>query len=192
VLTISIAKLKPSHQRLTGAVTGDAHGLQLKQLIARALVADRDTVILDFADIESASASYLKRLINPFFETPGAPEGLDHEVSPILTKVEHPDLKEDLEDYLAGKGRVLIHADIRHGRPKFKAFLGRLDGAAAETFKELRELKQATAAQLHERHDQDMSNQTAWNNRLVQLVDMRIARRAREGRFWIYQPTVSE
>jgi len=52
------------------------------------------------------------------------------------------------------------------------------------------ELKKTTAADMYERHQEATTNQTAWNNRLVQLVEMRIARRSREGRFWIYEPTV--
>jgi hypothetical protein len=190
VLTIRIAKLKPFSKRLTGATLGEAHAKLVRSLVPTTAAEQADAVILDFAGVESASASYLKRLINPFFASPPDPESFPQEVSPILTNVESSDLKEEIEDYLVGKGRVLIVADARQDRPKFQHLLGRLDGAAAETFEDLRELKQCTAAQLYERHREATTNQTAWNNRLVQLVDMRIAHRSREGRFWIYEPTV--
>jgi hypothetical protein len=190
VLTISIAKLKPYDARLSGATTGEAHAKQVRAHVGQHSKEEAGAVIIDFARIESASASYLKRLINPFFAPPGGPESFPFEVSPIVTNVDYPDLKEELEDYLAGKGRVLIVADVRHHRPQFQQLLGRLDGAAAKTFDALRKLKKSTAAELYARHREQTSNQTAWNNRLVQLVDMRIARRSREGRFWIYEPTV--
>jgi hypothetical protein len=190
VLTISIAKLKPSNRRLAGAAIGEEHAKQMHGIFAKQPPEKAGTVFLDFADIESASASYLKRLINPFFVPPGEPDGFPQEVFPIAVNVESPDLKEELEDYLGGKGRVLIVADPRQNEPKYRELLGRLDGAAAQTFHELRELKKATAGDLYERHAEETTNQTAWNNRLVQLVDMRIARRSREGRFWIYEPTV--
>jgi len=190
VLTISIAKLKPSSRRLNGATIGEAHALQVRSLVVQHPAEQAGAVILDFAGIESASASYLKRLFNPFFARPGGPDSFPHEVSPILTNVKSSDLKEEIEDYLGGKGRVLIIADLRHDQPKFRQLLGSLDGAAAETFEELRRLKKSTAAELYERHREETTNQSAWNNRLVQLLDMRIARRRREGRVWTYEPTV--
>jgi hypothetical protein len=147
-------------------------------------------VILDFAKVEGASASYLKRLIHPFFASPGDPECLPREIAPIVINIESPDLKEELDDFLGGKGRVLILADRNSNRPKFRQLLGRLDGAAAETFRELQAMEKSTAAELYERHREETTNQTAWNNRLAQLVEMRIARRSRVGRFWVYEPTV--
>lgn len=149
-----------------------------------------DHVILDFLGVEGASASYLKRLVHPFFAPPGAPDGLPREIAPIATNVEAADLKEELDEYLAGKGRAIVLADRISTRPRFRQLLGRLDGAAAETFRELQKLKRSTAAELYERHRQETTNQTAWNNRLAQLVEMRIARRTRVGRFWIYEPIV--
>lgn len=190
MLAICIANLSPSHPRLTGAITGEAHAQQVRKLVQKAAPAEREAVILDFTGVESASASYLKRLLNPFFLPAGEREALKQEIAPIAISINHADLHEDLEDYLNGKERVLILADIVNGRPRFNKLLGRLDGAAAETFAELRKLKQSTAAALYARHRDKTTNQTAWNNRLVQLVDMRIARRSREGRFWVYQPTV--
>jgi hypothetical protein len=109
----------------------------------------------------------------------------------VLVNADATDLVEDLEDYLAGKGRVLIVAREVDGQLHLARLLGRFDSAAAETFGELTELKEATALQLYERHRERTTNQTAWNNRLAQLVALRVARRRRDGRFWIYQPTVT-
>lgn len=189
MLTISIAKLEFSSPRLHGATIGEHHAALVRDAVA-AQQQPADSVILDFAGIESATASYLKRLINPFFAAPGSPEGFATEVSPILIGVDSPDLREEITDFLSGKGRVLIVADRDTRPPKFQQLLGRLDGAAAETFQELRTMKRTTAAELYERHREETTNQTAWNNRLAQLVEMRIARRDRAGRFWMYEPTV--
>jgi hypothetical protein len=189
VLIIRIAQLKPFGPRLHGAAIGEGHAQQVRKRVATHPVSD-DSVILDFTGVEGASASYLKRLIHPFFTGPGDPEALPREIAPILINVESTDLKEELDDYLTGKGRVLILANQSRNPPKFRQLLGHLDGAAAETFRELQEMKKSTAAELYERHRDETTNQTAWNNRLVQLVEMRIARRSRVGRFWVYQPTV--
>ena len=189
MLTICIDKLKPSSPWLHGSAIGEKHAKQARELIAKQ-AGPNDSAILDFGRVESATASYLKRLINPFFEPAGAPEGLPREMAPILVNVNSSDLKEEIENYLAENGRVLILADLRESQPRFRQLLGRLDRAAAETFKELRELNRCTAAALYERHREKTTNQTAWNNRLAQLVEMRLARRGRLGRFWIYEPTV--
>jgi len=189
VHTIGIEKLKPFSPWLHGATLGEKHAKQARELIAKQSESS-DSAILDFARVESATASYLKRLINPFFEPAGAPEGLPREMAPILVNINSSDLKEDIENYLAENGRVLILADLRQNQTRFRLLLGRLDRAAAETFKELQELKKTTAAGLYERHRNETTNQTAWNNRLAQLVEMRIARRSRVGRFWIYEPIV--
>lgn len=189
VLTIRIAKLKPFSPRLHGAAIGEGHAQQVREAIANHTAND-DLIILDFAGVEGASASYLKRLIHPFFALEGDPEALPREIAPVLINVESPDLKEEIADYLAGKGRVLVLADRDPRPPKFCQLLGSLDGAAAETFRELQKMKKSTAAELYERHREETTNQTAWNNRLAQLVEMRIARRNRVGRFWVYEPTV--
>lgn len=192
MFTIHIAELKPASKRPSGAVTGEAHAKQLRQLVAASTVPDGEVVILDFKGIESASASYLKRLLQPFFAPADDPEGFSKELSPAAINVESSDLREDLDDYLAGKGRALIIARSTNKQLKFKDLLGKLDRAASETFYELRDLKKATALQLYGRHGNETSNQTAWNNRLVLLVEMRLARRNREGRTWVYQPTVTK
>lgn len=190
MLLINIAKLSPVAARLTGAAIGEAHFGQIKNLITNAPNKGDLTVVLNFTDIESASASYLKRLLNPFFADSSEPEGFAQNTVPVATNINTLDLNEDLEAFFVGKGYVLTVVDYNDQVPKFKNFIGRLERTASETLLQLRKLNQATAAQLYEQHPDNTTNQTAWNNRLVQLVKMRIARRTRVGRFWIYQPTV--
>ena len=188
MVKIAIAKLKPCSRRLNGATIGDAHTQQMRELIVAATTGENEAALLDFRDVESASASYLKRVLDPFFTE----NGFKPEISPLVINVDSTDLKEDLEDYLLGRGRVLIIANIKNGKLKFGGLFGRLDGAAAETFTKLLELQETTALQLFEQHPERTTNQTAWNNRLVQLIEMRVARRSRKGRFLVYQPTVTK
>ena len=186
---ICIAKLKPFSPRLHGATIGEEHARQVLEQVANYSVND-DSIILDFSGLEGASASYLKRLLNPFFAQRGDKNAFPRPIFPIVMNVESSDLKEELDDYLAGKGCALVLADRSPKRPKFRELLGCLDGAAAETFKELQALKKSTAAELYGRNSHRTTNQTAWNNRLRQLVEMRIARRTRIGRVWVYEPIV--
>jgi len=80
--TICIAKLKPFSPRLHGAAVGEEHGRQLRQLIVAHPEPD-DSLILDFAKVEGASASYLKRLVHPFFAPPDDPDRLPREIAPV-------------------------------------------------------------------------------------------------------------
>lgn len=186
----AVSHFIPRSARLTGSAIGDEHSRQIGELLASAAPDDR-LAVFDFTGVESASASYLKRILNPFFGNAEFGGGPETGFSPVLINVTAPDLTEDLEDYLAGKERALVVAADDGYALRFLRLLGRLDGAAAETFHELRRLKEATAQHLFELHPERTTNQTAWNNRLAQLVSLRVASRRREGRFWIYQPTVT-
>lgn len=190
MLNIGIAKLKPSRLQLNGATLGQSHSEQVTKLLHEGRCGELQLVFLNFAGIQTASPSYLKRLLGPFFAPSGGPVTIEAEVCPVAINVDSADLKEDLQTYLSAKGAALVVAEVLRGEAKFTQLLGVLDKAAEQTFAELQKLKKATAAQLYERHPGQTSNQTAWNNRLAQLVDMRVARRSRHGRFWVYQPTV--
>jgi hypothetical protein len=193
VISIRIADLQPLAARLTGAVIGEHHASQVTEMIASAGRSGGEPVVLDFDGIESASASYLKRLLAPFLARPRslvvAPTE-DDLVPIVVTNVNGHDLIEDLDDFLEGKEMALVAAVAKRGTLQFDRIIGRLDQAASETFRELLILKEATAQALYERHPNRTTNQTAWNNRLAQLVQLGIARRRRVGRFWMYQPTV--
>jgi hypothetical protein len=191
VQVLSIATLNPTSPRLNGATVGEVHADQIRKIISAATLKDGEVVVLDFARVESASASYLKRILNPFFAEVGSFDGFPQAVSPVVMNVDSADLLEDLEAYVAGKDRVMLIAELAEPGLKFRKLLGRLDGAASETFAELQRLKETTASQLYAMHPERTTNQTAWNNRLVQLVELRVANRRREGRIWIYQPTIS-
>ncbi len=190
MLRISITDLRPSAPRLTGAAIGEAHAQELRRRVGESAPFEDGIVALDFSGIESASASYLKRVIDPFFRDDLNGGGLPGGLTPILLNPDAGDLQEDLDDYLEGKGRVLIFATEKDGLLRVKRLLGTLDRAAAETYQELCRAREVTAQQLYDRFPGRTTNQTAWNNRLAQLLELRIARRRREGRLWIYQPTI--
>lgn len=189
MLKIVVQKLKPASAELNGATMGEAHALELRGLIMEA--PSESQVLIDFEGIMSASASYLKRILNPFFVPLSDAESFRREVFPVVSNLNSKDLREDMEAYLASSERVLILASEMQKGVQYVDLIGPLDGAAAETFTALCNLKTATAAQLYEQDKDRMTNQTAWNNRLAKLVEMRIARRSREGRIWIYQPSLT-
>lgn len=192
MLKVGIGQLKPAGKRLNGGVTGEAHFEQMRRLVEGHCTPKVEVVLLDFSGVEGASASYLKRLLNPFFSAVDDLAGLHWDLYPVAINVDSPDLREDLEAYLVAHERVLVVGRLVKGIVVFDGLLGRLAGAAAETFKELRERGRATAEELYKVNPAGMRNQTAWNNRLAQLVELRIARRVRDGRIWTYEPTLTD
>ena len=188
MLHITISQLEPQESHLHGATIGEAHADQISKLVRDNHTAD--VVILDFTGILTASASYFKRVISPFFHPPSVSGGFAQETFPVGINITSPDLREELSDFLIGKDLVLTEANFEGQQLIRPRLIGELEGASEETYRELQAMGKATAAQLHEKFPQKSVNQTAWNNRLAQLLDLRVAQRERSGRFWIYQPTV--
>jgi hypothetical protein len=188
VLHVPIHELEPKSSHLHGATIGEAHAEQISKL-ARGH-SECAVVIIDFKGVVTASASYFKRVISPFFQTPNNSGLFARETFPIGINITSIDLREELTDFLVGKGWVLIEAQLEGSQLSNPQIIGELEGASEETYRELQAMGKATAAELHEKFPQKSVNQTAWNNRLAQLLDLRVAQRERSGRFWIYQPTV--
>jgi hypothetical protein len=190
MLTIPINELTPKGALLTGSLIGEEHARQIAQRIRDQLPAG-GVVALDFTGINNVSASYLKRLLGPLLAHDGRTEDPLAAVMPVVVNA-GSDLVEELEDYLEGKCAVLQMAAEKDGTIRLHRLLGELDGAAAETFGELRKRGKVTAQELFEAQPPNRtSNQTAWNNRLAQLVELKIANRHRTGRVWIYHTTIN-
>jgi hypothetical protein len=188
VLHVKVHQLEPKSAHLHGATIGEDHAEQISKLVRGN--SDSTVVVIDFEGIVTASASYFKRVVSPFFQTPSDSGLFVQETFPIGINITSTDLREELTDFLVGKGWVLIEAELEGTNLSKPRIIGELEGASEETYRELQEMGKATAAELHEKFPQKSVNQTAWNNRLAQLLDLRVAQRERSGRFWIYQPTV--
>src|SRR3974390_1895046 len=102
MLKVSVAKLQPATSRLTGATIGQSHADQVRDLISHASHPHPQIVILDFGGVESATPSYLKRFLAPFFPAAADASVPNTEAFPVATRIEHSDLREDLQEYLAG------------------------------------------------------------------------------------------
>lgn len=186
---IFVTQLRPASPRLVGSAIGDEHAQQICALLAQADRKD-DLAVIDFVGVESASASYLKRLFTPFFIESEASAGCPSNFFPVLVNLLAPDLLEDLEEFFGAKERVAVVAADKGSELCHVRLIGRLERAASETFVELRRQGEATAQRLFDLYPERTTNQTAWNNRLTYLVSLKIAKRRREGRVWVYQPTV--
>lgn len=71
--------------------------------------------------------------------------------------------------------------------------LGEAEATALRTLDDLRGRRQVTALELHARFSRRESvSATAWNNRLHDLYRLRLARRVRRGKTWIYSPLATD
>lgn len=190
MIRIQLSTLTPTTSHPTGSIIGDEHARQIIEAYRASESADA-IVLLDFVGIAAVSASYLKRITSLWFTDEQKSLGSFASPALVLANVSGPDLLEDIETFLRSKDKVALLASSVGESIRFSRILGALEGAAAETFEELQKWTEVTAQVLYERYPNRTTNQTAWNNRLAQLFEMRIARRRKEGRLWIYSPTIS-
>ncbi len=183
VILIRLAKLPPASSILAGAEIGVSHA-ELLRKEARASAPSPVQLVLDMTGVESATASYLKQVVEVFKPA----EVGEPEIYPLVANIGSKDLRFEIESYFAGIDRALQEVTVRKSSFVAGALLGRLESSAAETYRELMERGPASAADLHERHASQASGQSTWNNRLVRLFELRLAHRERVGRHWIYRP----
>lgn len=181
---VVLTDLSPKTTHPTGSVIGAEHAEQLRAICRSAN--PEEPLVIDFQGVEAVSSSYLKQVLNFFITEKSELEGSFSEQPLILINLDTEDVVLDVEAFLTSRARVAIVAVESEGGLRHSRLLGNLEGAAAETFKELLKWPQVTAQELYERYPNRTSNQTAWNNRLAQLIDLNIAKRRKEGRFWIY------
>lgn len=158
-------------------------------------------VLLDFSGITAVNASYIKGTAfwlltcgqlstRPMALTlsprhPADPRPYDVYVSVVGLE---PDLVEEFQEFLKPRGVPLLLASRLDGECIEEArLLGHLDPALTHTLKLLVQHERATAPQLHEAGSPEGVTVTAWNNRLNDLIGLRLVRRIRFGRAWQYE-----
>ncbi len=181
MLRIQLAQLPPAGSVLAGATLGDNHAAEITRL-ATTQGKPALSVVLDFAGVESITASYLKAVFKVFVADWNSPVQL----YPLVANVGSADLRYELESYLSGKDRALQEVSLVGDNVIPVTMVGRLESSAADAYQQLNAVGPTSAAGLHERNPEKASNQTAWNNRLTKLFELRLAHRERVGRNWIY------
>lgn len=189
----------PTALHLYGATLGEKHlnGL-LREIVG---LSDGALVILDFTGVEAASASYLKatygRLLAAAIRSAGS--------SGVSNKIEHGEdclniypTVAGLSEDVRGEFDLLLAAlslpGVEAGRWKGEKLIsgrvrGPLEGVLKETLQRVTTMRHATAFDMV---DERLRNPTAWNNRLADLYRLRLVRRVKEGRQWVYTPIADE
>lgn len=99
------------------------------------------------------------------------------------------EVADDVIEFFNGRGLPMLHVDKRKPDEFVRArILGNLDPILDRTLAALAKHGEGTAATLAAQSNEKITL-NGWNNRLADLHLLRLARRRREGKFWIYSPT---
>ena len=161
---------------------------------------DDHTLILDLTGIQAVNASFLKATVFWLFQCGQAyvkqqPRTSDEHwaerplrVFPAVTGCSG-EVMSDVDDFFSGRQVPILHVDEGTADRIIKGhLLGRLDPVLDKTLAGLVAAGEATAAELAATSD-DAITLNGWNNRLADLHLLRLARRRRRGKFWVYTPT---
>ena len=179
-------KLTPPKEVLRGSILGEDHAADFARLTATAAKTE-NIVLLSFVGIEAVTASYLKAFLSPLLGE-DAVNKCEAGLFPLVTEMSD-DVREDLHSFLNDKGWLLSEVKESGGNYSFVRLIGCPESATEKTFLALRMTQGASATDLFELCEEKNVNQTAWNNRLMNLLRLRLAKRTKEGRVWIYQTT---
>jgi hypothetical protein len=183
VIRIIFTKLEPQTDVLAGAALGEKHWKQIAGLINEAGAVE-SVVLLDFDGVAAATASYFKQTLSLFHGDGRATRN----AYPIYINVS-PSVEDDIHHFLLGQKWPGIIATFKRGKPWFRKLIGALEPAAVDTWNHLTLIGSGSAADVMQAARSQVAL-TAWNNRLAELSRLRLTERKKNGRFWIYKPTV--
>jgi hypothetical protein len=165
-------------------LAGKSDGLRDYPLFLSAVesTAPGETIVLDWKGIEIASASYfgstfvtlLRMAINGELDRYFILVGLNK------TAMEELKLVLDLQQLVALVG------DLKDGKVKNLQIVGSLDPAYAETLEALQQKAPVSATELH-KHSRSKIGKTGWINRLTNLHRLRLAKKERVGREYVFE-----
>jgi hypothetical protein len=185
-MRIRIRKLVSKNGTLAGAVFGRNLLASMVQLAAQEPLAP-EPLFLDFADIQLATASFLRETVIAMRELI---RGRRSNFYPVVANASDL-VREELVDLLKTVGGALIHCELsddeHHSRP---TIIGSLDPKQQLTLDLVQRLGEVDAGTLMRMHREEDVKQTAWNNRLAALVSMGLVIENQFGRAKKYRPVL--
>jgi hypothetical protein len=180
-------------RNLTGLDTlaGKSGGLRdfPKFLTAIEETSDEDIVVLDWTGIEIATASYFGATFISLLRMAVAGELNRYFVLVGLNRTCLDELKLVLEL----QGLVAATGKMEKGVVRHLELLGNLDNAYTEALAAVQQVDSASATDLHKKNQSRAKiGKTAWINRLTNLHRMRLIRKQRVGREYIFRALTSE
>lgn len=168
---------------LSGAIPGRT---LLSKLIAATRSSDDPTpAFLDFADVEVATASFLREAVIGFRDY--ARQSLPNVYPAVANPL--PAVAEELEFFVRARGDVLWSCELDpQDRVIGARLIGELDPAQRSTFDAVIALGAITAPELAARFESQKIGATAWNNRLSGLAAKGLLVERKQGKTKSFSP----
>jgi len=205
-MILKIGNTEPCTTKAVGATLGEKHIAALRKAIADGTLADGTLVILDFEGIETTNGSYLRATalwllrcgqlsIRPDDMLVGSndPNSLRPcDVYCALANVEG-EVAQEVEDFFISRPiPILIGRKLADDQIVSATLTGNLEPVLKKTLSIVSQSGAVSASDLHTRFKTEGISVTAWNNRLADLCALRLIRRQRQGKQWIYEPLTKE
>lgn len=171
---------------LAGALNGKAAFSRLVAATA-AEPLQPEEVFLDFADVEVATASYLRESVLTFRDLV---RGRRSTFYPVIANA-NGDVRDELVELMRSRGDVLMACTLDPGGAVVEAgLIGNLDPKQRMTFDLVREHGETDAGELMRVYGESegMKHTTAWNNRLAALAARGLLMEISQGRAKRYRP----
>lgn len=152
----------------SGVLSGATSGRTMASKLSAA-VADHGSsgsVVLDFADVQVATASFLREAVLGFRHL------VRHEYPCIAVTNLNADVLDDLQEILVARDEVLPALPGSEGCIDEPIVLGELDRILRDTLDAVVRMGGATARTLADKFPDQKVGVTAWNNRLASLADL--------------------
>lgn len=175
---------------LAGATLGEKHFAEVVRALPSA-AGRGETVLLDFEGIEHATASYLKALVLGLVRAGQDAGSSDASRLDVFVAVANlsEDVREEVAEVAVSQRTPVVEALKWNEERISKARVhGRIDPVLWETLERLASEGPASATNLVETVSGSQIGLTGWNNRLADLHRLRLARRSKVGRHWVYAP----
>jgi hypothetical protein len=198
-----VIEIVPDRSHLYGATLAQEH---LSRVLPALNSLNRESTIfmLNLSDVTSITGSYLRATVQWAFlcgqaEVQGTAKSshLDPwaiRPLPLFPAVigGSPEVIDEVHDFFRARSLPLFHITKRtKSSLKTARLLGNLDTFLASTLLSLAKLREASAADLAENSDENITV-NAWSNRLADLYLLRLVTRSRSGKFWRYSPLAEE
>lgn len=163
MIVLPVREFTASFPALTGV--SRARQLLAKLIEWTATASPKGTLILDFSDVGSASASFLRESILAFRDYA---RGYQPELFPVLANIT-PDMREEFATLLKARREAMPGCRLdAAGNPIEAEILGELEPGLNQTLETIRERGSVTLMDLRETSGETKA--TTWSNRIASLI----------------------